>query len=149
MGAVGGKIDYIDSDLLRYTNPDAAADFVRQTNVTSLAIAIGTAHGIYKDMPKLDYGTLDLIRSKVEVPLVLHGASGLSDEQLCTCVHKGICKVNIATELRQAYTTAIREYLDNDEKVYDPKKYSLVAMKAVSEVVAQKIQVLGSDGKCR
>jgi tagatose 1,6-diphosphate aldolase GatY/KbaY len=85
----------------------------------------------------------------VDVPLVLHGASGVPDEQIQECIQRGICKVNYATELRIAYTKAVREYLDNDKKSYDPKLFGRPARDAVKEVVCNRIKVLGSDGRCR
>ena len=122
---------------------------MKQTGVSSLAVAIGTVHGFYKSEPKLDFDRLKEISELVDVPLVLHGTSGLTDEQIKKCIENGIAKVNMATELRVAYTKAIRDYLENDNKVYDPKKYSKEARKAVYEIVKNRIKVFGSDGKCK
>ena len=84
-----------------YTVPEEAKEFVERTGVGSLAVAIGTAHGVYKGEPKLDLDRLTEIRKLVDIPLVLHGASGLSDEAVKESIKRGICKVNFATELRR------------------------------------------------
>ena len=86
------------------------------------------------------------IREVVDIPLVLHGASGLSDEDVMDCVKRGICKVNFATELRAAYSKAVRETLE-DEKVFDPKAYGKAGIAAVKELVMARMKVCGCDGK--
>lgn len=147
LGAIGGKPGDKNIEELMYTNPETAKDFVEKTGVDSLAVAIGTAHGIYKSTPKLDIDRLDLIRDKIDVPLVLHGASGLSNEQINACITHGICKINIATELRIAWTNALRECLQKNVDKYDPKVFSRVAREEVKEIVKEKIIVCGSKGK--
>ena len=152
LGRVGGKEDslLVKDDI--YTDPDEACAFVEETCISSLAVAIGTAHGVYHGTPVLDTERLSQIRRALErenllIPLVLHGASGLSDEAVKECVSRGICKVNFATELRQAYTAAVRETLGADGDLYDPKKFGKPAMEAVSRLVAGRIGILGSAGK--
>lgn len=86
-----------------YTSPVAAVEFITRTGIDSLAVAIGTAHGLYKSEPKLDFARLEQIRDRVDIPLVLHGASGLSDDDIRHCIKLGICKVNVATELKIAF----------------------------------------------
>ncbi len=147
LGKVGGKEDSHDGGAGGYTDPQEALDFVRCTGVTSLAVAIGTAHGVYHGVPKLDVERLKEIRALVDVPLVLHGASGLSDEAVRACIAEGICKVNFATELRIAYTQAVRAFLCADEKAFDPKKYGEKARAAVKALVAGRMRVCGCDGK--
>ena len=120
---------------------------VRRTGVDSLAVAIGTAHGVYQSTPKLDVPRLSAIRRVVDVPLVLHGASGLSVDSIRACVREGICKVNFATELRIAYTAAVREVLAADEKVFDPKVYGKAARAKVKELVKNRMTVCGCNGK--
>lgn len=146
LGAIGGKEDSLNSKLI-YTNPSTAADFSEKSGVDSLAVAIGTAHGIYKSTPKLDYERLTQIREKVDVPLVLHGASGLTEEQIQECIGRGICKVNFATELRIVYSDAIRVYLSENTKEFDPKKYGAKAMQAVREKVLEKLKIVNSIGR--
>ena len=147
LGKVGGKEDDLEADADAYTDPDEAAVFVERTGVDALAVGIGTAHGFYVGTPILDKQRLSLIRERVSVPLVLHGASGLSVEDVRDCIGRGICKVNFATELRAAYTKAAREVLVADPKLYDPKKFGGPAMARTAQLVAEKIRVCGSEGK--
>ncbi|MBE6702763.1 MAG: class II fructose-bisphosphate aldolase [Ruminococcaceae bacterium] len=146
LGTVGGKEDDLEGQA-GCTLPHEAAAFVERTGVQSLAVAIGTAHGVYQSAPKLDLPRLAEIRRVVNVPLVLHGASGLSDDSIRACVKEGICKVNFATELRIAYTNAVRETLTADERVFDPKVYGKAARAKVKELVKNRMMVCGCDGK--
>ena len=116
---------------------------MERTGVDSLAVAIGTAHGFYKEVPVLDQNRLWEIRNRVVIPLVLHGASGLSDQEIKGCIQKGICKVNFATELRVAYTDAVKELLKEKPDVYDPKKLGEAGIERVKQVVKSKIEVCG------
>lgn len=148
LGTVGGKEDSTFSSGTAYTDPEDALRFVRETGCSSLAVGIGTAHGIYKGTPVLDTGRLSLIKDKLvsagrDLPLVLHGASGLSEEAIRECIARGIAKVNFATELRQAYTEGVKEYLLSDPDCFDPKKYGRAAMKKVQEAVIRRIEVCG------
>ncbi len=147
LGTVGGKEDDTVSNGSAYTDPSQAEEFAERTGISSLAVGIGTAHGFYKGIPVLDVERLSEIRSVVEVPLVLHGASGLTEEQVRDCVKRGICKVNFATELRDAYSRAVQNYFESDPKVVDPKKYGLAAIDAVKNAVKSRILMCGCDGK--
>ena len=148
LGKVGGKEDDLDGgDENPYTDPQQAKEFAERTGVTSLAIAIGTAHGIYKGIPKLDLDRLSEIREVVSIPLVLHGASGVPDDAVRESIRRGICKVNFATELRIAYSDGVKEYLKENPDAFDPKKYGTVGMQHVTELVKQKISVCGSEGQ--
>ena len=146
LGTVGGKEDGMEAKP-QYTDPDQAADFVRRTGISSFAVAIGTAHGIYKGEPKLDLDRLAEVRARVEIPLVLHGTSGVPEDQVRGCIARGICKVNYATELRQVFTAAVRKALADLPDAYDPKKYLAEGRKAVQARVQELIRLLGSDGK--
>lgn len=152
LGTVGGKEDSTVATGTAYTDPDDAVRFVKETGCSSLAVGIGTAHGVYVGTPVLDVDRLALIREKLQaagcdIPLVLHGASGLSEDAVKQCIARGICKVNFATELRQAYTEGIRAYLAIDPEVFDPKKYGKTAMAKVEEAVKYRMLVCGCDGK--
>ncbi len=147
LGMVGGKEDDIDGGDGGYTDPDQALEFAQRTGVDSLAIAIGTAHGLYAGEPKLDIERLKKIRELIEIPLVLHGASGVPDESVRKCIAEGICKVNFATELRIAYSDGIKQVLSENPDVFDPKVYGKVGMKNVKELVMQKMKVCGSVNK--
>lgn len=147
LGKVGGKEDEVEAVADTNTDPAEAKEFVERTGISSLAVAIGTAHGFYVGTPVLDVERLSEIRKAVDVPLVLHGASGLTDEQVQECVKRGICKVNFATELRNAYTRAVERYLLDNPNTIDPKAYSKAAMAAVTELVKARMKVCGCDGK--
>lgn len=147
LGKVGGKEDDMECNDPGYTEPEDAVRFVAETGVQSLAVAIGTAHGIYKGEPKLDVDRLSEIRKRVDVPLVLHGASGVPAALVQECIRRGISKVNFATELRIAYSDGLKEYLKKDPDVFDPKKYSKAAMEYVTQLVCQKIELCGSNGR--
>lgn len=143
LGKVGGKEDSTTCDDPEYTDPDKAVEYVNRTGISSLAVAIGTAHGVYKGIPKLDTELLSKIRNVVSIPLVLHGASGVPDETVMDCVKRGISKVNFATELRIAYSNGVKEYIKENPDVIDPKKYSQAAINKVAEVVKSKIMICG------
>lgn len=147
LGKVGGKEDDLEAEADTNTNPEEAKEFVERTNVSSLAIAIGTAHGFYAGTPVLDKERVSQIKELVSVPLVLHGASGLSDEDVKECVQRGMCKVNFATELRVAYTDACKKLLAEKPETFDPKKLGVVGMEAVTELVKGRMKVCGCDGK--
>lgn len=141
LGTVGGKEDDRVSEGDGLTDPEEAREFAAWTGVGSLAVAIGTAHGFYRSAPKLDLERLEAIRKVTEIPLVLHGASGLSDQEVQACIRRGICKVNFATELRAAYTDGVKEILRDKPSVYDPKKYGEAGIRRVQELVKHKIQI--------
>ena len=148
LGKVGGKEDDLDGgDDNPYTDPDQAVEFVKRTGITSLAVAIGTAHGVYKGEPKLDLDRLSEIREVVDIPLVLHGTSGVPDETVTECVNRGICKVNYATDLRIAFTKGVSEVFNENPDVIDPKKYNACGKERVKEYVMSKMKVCKSVGK--
>jgi fructose-bisphosphate aldolase class II len=129
------------------TDPDQAQEFVKRTGVDALAVAIGNAHGFYKGEPQLDFIRLEQIRARVEVPLVLHGASGIPDEGIRRAVKIGVDKINIDTEVRAAFQKAVASFLAENPQVIDPRKILGPAIKAMSEVVKSKIELFGSVGK--
>lgn len=149
LGKVGGKEDDLEAEADTNTDPAEAVEFVERTGIDSLAVAIGTAHGFYVGTPVLDKERLSEIRKVVSIPLVLHGASGLTDEDVSDCVKRGICKVNFATELRKAYTDAVKKLIDEDPSVFDPKAFGKVGMAAVKELVKGRMKVCGCDGKAK
>jgi fructose-bisphosphate aldolase class II len=152
------------------TDPDAAKEFVKRTGVDALAVAIGTSHGAYKfkGEPKLDFERLKAIREKVDVLLVLHGASsvpkwiiekatkygaelagarGIPEEHIKKAVSLGISKINIDTDLRLAFTGAVREVLATSPAQYDPRKILGPAKEAIKTVVKGKMRLFGSSGE--
>ena len=148
LGKVGGKEDDLDGgEGDPYTNPQEAAEFVERTGIDSLAVAIGTAHGVYKGVPKLDFSRLSEIRKAVSIPLVLHGTSGVPDEDVAECIKRGICKVNYATDLRIAFTKGINQVLKENPYTIDPKKYNAKGREEVRKYVMHKMKICQSIAK--
>lgn len=148
LGRVGGKEDDLDGGVDdTMTIPSEAKEFVERTKCTSLAVGIGTSHGVYKGEPKVSIERLKEINDVVDIPLVMHGTSGVSDDVVREAVKNGIRKVNYATDLRIAYTKAVRKYLEEDKEVFDPKKYGQAGKEAVKAYIMQKMEVLGSVNK--
>lgn len=148
LGKIGGTEDHItvsEKDAT-FTDPEEARRFVEETGVDSLAIAVGTAHGVYKGEPKIDYDRIKAIRQLVSIPLVLHGSSGVPYESLRKAISLGICKINIDTDIRASFAGAVKEYLLAHPDEIDPRKILGPARKAMTEVVKEKIQVFGSVG---
>jgi len=128
-----------------YTDPAMALDFVSRTGVDSLAVAVGNAHGDYKFPPKLDFDRISAISEKTGLPLVLHGGSGLSDDDFRIAVKRGICKVNIFTDIDKAGKAGVEAGIAAGEKtMMGLIPYEIEAMK---KVVAEKIRLFGSDYK--
>lgn len=146
LGGVEDNLEVDDKDAY-LTNPNEALKFVKLTGVDSLAVAIGTAHGLYKCEPKLDFKRLEEIRRLVHVPLVLHGASGVSYGAVQEAIKNGICKVNIATELKIPFSNAIKKYFEKNPNASDPRQYLVPAKNAMYDVVAEKIKMCKSENK--
>ena len=149
LGKVGGKEDAgpaVEGEN-PYTDPDAAREFVERTGCTSLAIGVGTSHGVYTSDPHIEQSVVKAIRDAVDVPLVLHGTSGVPDEQVAEAVKNGICKVNYATELRQAYTKGFMAYMAENPACFDPKKPAKEGMREITELVKIRMTNLNSVGK--
>lgn len=151
LGKIGGTEDDIsvsDREAL-FTDPKEAEYFVKQTGVDALAVAIGTAHGQYKGEPKLDFDRLKKIKALVSVPIVLHGSSGVPDEAVREAISLGVRKVNIDTNIREAFVYAIREEISRLPDEIDPRKLLGPAKERAVEVIRDKIRVFGSSGKAR
>ena len=167
LGMLAGVEDEVSSEVSHYTDPDMAKEFVERTGVDALAISIGTAHGAfkYKSEPRLRFDILEEIQKRTSVPLVLHGASsvtpqdvatinanggviknalGVSEEYLAKCIPLGVRKINIDSDLRLAMTASIREYFNKNPEHFDPRQYLSYAKARVKEVVKKKLQVFSS-----
>ncbi len=140
--------DY-DESAIDLTQPDEAAQFAEATGVDTLAVALGSVHGLKTKTVSLDLDRLSAIRERVSTPLVLHGSSGVSDKDIKQGVTMGLCKVNVATQLSQAFTNAIRAVLNKDGDVVDPRKYLAPGRNAQMEIVRERIQFLGASGKAK
>lgn len=146
IGRVGGKEDDLESDG-GYTIPEEAVRFEKESGLFSMAVGVGTAHGFYKEKPQLNKELITTLRGILQAPMVLHGASGLSDEDVKDCIRRGICKVNFATELRAAYTEGVKAVLAENPKTFDPKAYGKEARQRVKALVMERMLVCGCDGK--
>lgn len=131
----------------QYTHPDEAVTFVKETDVDLLAIAIGTAHGKYAGVPKLDFDRLAEIKKRVGIPLVLHGASGIPEADIKKAVSLGVNKINIDTDLRQAFADGVSNTFKTKPTEYDTRTLCGAGRKAVADATAQKIRMFGSTGK--
>lgn len=149
LGRLGGQEEelIVDEKNAAFTDPKSAIEFVERTGIDSLAVAIGTAHGLYKGKPKLDFERLKTIRSMVSIPLVLHGASDVPDEMVKRAIEYGINKVNVATDLKIPFANAIKEYFKGHPEANDPRKYMTPGKNAMIEVVKHKIEVCGSSNR--
>ena len=149
LGKIGGTEDDISvlgKDAMM-TDPQEAKIFVEETGVQSLAIAIGTAHGQYKFEPELDFERLAKIRSLVNVPIVLHGSSGVPDKDIIKAISLGVSKVNIDTNIREAFVKGVRSVVANDPNEIDPRKILGPAREEMTAIVREKIRLFGSSGK--
>ena len=150
-GEIGhvGQADSSDNEVTdMYTTPEEAISFVEKTGVDALAIAIGTAHGAYKSKPKLDIGRLQKIRAALDTPLVLHGGSGLSDDDFRDTIKYGIAKVNIFTDLCVAGERAMKENVtDGTRGMYGYLEARRAKVEAMKEAVKEKMLLFGSNGR--
>lgn len=149
LGKIGGTEDDISVDEkdATFTNPDEAERFVNETGVDYLAIAVGTAHGPYKGEPKLDFDRIKTIKERLNMPLVLHGSSGVPEDSIRKAVSLGINKINIDTDIRMAFNTAVREFISTNPDAYDPRKILGPGREAMKKVIAEKMNMFGSVGK--
>lgn len=144
LGAIAGKEDEDITKDNNKTNPDQVVDFVERTGVNLLAVAVGNVHGLDLN-PNIDFPLLKKIYEICPVPLVLHGASGIPDEQIAQMVDNGVVKINVASDLRHAYIQSVGKSYEEDPKRFDLANVSLAAEKAVENVVYHKIQVMNQN----
>ena len=151
LGKVGGVEDNIvvDEKDAQKAIPEECATFVEHTGVPTLAPAIGTAHGIYKGEPEIDFDRIKKIADLVDVPLVLHGGSAVPDKGIRKCVSLGMTKVNVSTELKNAYSQAIADHFKDYPDKLDPRQYLEKAKNAAIDMVISKIRMVGSEGKIK
>lgn len=142
LGEVGGK-DGVHAPGAR-TDPDEAAAYVSATGIDALAVAVGTSHAMLTRDATVDFELIERLRATVPVPLVLHGSSGVADDDLRRAVEAGMTKVNIATQLNKTFTTAVRMYLESYPAVVDTRKYLGAGRDAMATEVARLLAVLGA-----
>ena len=138
------------ADQIIYTDPEDAVQFIRETGIDTLAIAIGTSHGLYPAgmVPKLRLDILEEIKKKVSIPLVLHGGSNNSDDEVGQAVKLGITKINIASDIKRAYYDKMREVLKNQD-MREPNMIQPACIEAMQEVVEHKLQLFSTIGKAK
>ena len=144
LGEVGGK-DGVHSPVAR-TDPDQAAGFVAATGVDALAVAVGSSHAMLTKDAVLDLGLIARLRRAVGVPLVLHGSSGVPDDDLAAAIRAGLTKINIATQLNKVFTAAVRDYLSAEPAVVDPRRYGSAGRDAIAPEVARLLGVCWREG---
>lgn len=149
LGKIGGTEDHIkvDEKDATMTDPDEALRFAKETDVDYLAIAVGTAHGVYKGKPELDFDRIKTIKKMINMPLVLHGSSGVSYDDIEKAVSLGINKINIDTDVRMAFADAIKEFIKENPDEIDPRNILKPARANMSKIVAEKMRVFGSAGR--
>ncbi|MGC5775388.1 ketose-bisphosphate aldolase [Paenibacillus pabuli] len=137
------------ADEILYTNPEEAAIFVEQTGIDTLAVAVGTSHGIYPQSKdhSIKIDRLKQIHEKVNIPLVLHGGSDNPDEEIREAVKHGIAKINLSTDMKRAFYNQLRATLDANPNAYEPDQLMPEATKAATELVKKKMDLFGSTGK--
>ncbi len=146
LGCIGGSEDGEEISSTGMTEPELAARFVELTGVDALAVSIGNAHGFYKTKPNLDFERLAKIKELVKVPLVMHGGSDLPDEQARRVINLGMRKFNVGTELKQAFSYALKQVLNQDPMPIQPPAVLEPAREAVTALVCRKIKLFGGEG---
>ncbi|AEG61353.1 class II fructose-bisphosphate aldolase [Desulforamulus ruminis] len=141
VGGAEGQLENDEDDSL-FTDPLEAGLFVRQTGVDALAVAIGSAHGVYKKQPQLDFARLERIKEQTNIPLVLHGGSGIPDEDIRQSIRRGICKINVYTELSQGANQAVHQALAAKPQLPYPE-IKISAGRAIEKIVMEKIKNFG------
>ncbi len=147
LGTIAGREDYIQHRLPHKTNPVEAEKFIKDSGITVLAVGIGNAHGPVTAQEKLDFDLLAIIAKKTSFPLVLHGASGMKNNELSKAIELGVVKINIDTDLRLAFVSAVRRYLRSNPTSFDIRDVLQAGKVATSDTVKQKIVMFGSVGK--
>lgn len=149
LGRLGGQEDdlVVSEENSSFTDPQSALTFIKETGIDSLAVAIGTAHGLYKGEPKLDFERLSAIAQLVSIPLVLHGASDVPDPLVKEAIVRGISKVNVATDLKIPFANAVKQYFIDNPEANDPRKYMTPGKEAMKAVIRHKIMVMGSANR--
>lgn len=147
LGLVGGQEDDVIAEGVLYADPQECKELVDQTGIDCLAPALGSVHGPYKGEPNLGFKEMEEISGLCDVPLVLHGGTGIPLKDIQRAVSLGTAKINVNTESQITSTQAVRDALNNDPEVYDPRKYMGPAREAIKLTVTGKMREFGSSGK--
>ena len=143
VGHIGGTEDNITSTETNATLEECKTIY-EETGIDALAPALGSVHGLYKGEPNLDFDRMQLVNEELPIPLVLHGGSGIPDEKIERAISCGIAKINVNTELQDAWSKAVREFLKNDEKAYDPRKVIGSGEEAIKNKIKEKVTLFGT-----
>lgn len=143
IGHIGGTEDGKTKEI-KYADPEECIRFCRETNIDCLAPALGSVHGPYIGDPVLEFNLMQEIGNSCDIPLVLHGGSGIYDEQIIKAIDCGICKININTELQQVWSKAVREKLELDKNLYDPRKIIKSGEENIKNVIKEKVSLFGT-----
>ncbi|WP_035424536.1 class II fructose-1,6-bisphosphate aldolase [Bacillus sp. UNC438CL73TsuS30] len=146
VGTVGGNEDGLIGGI-QYADPNECLRIVKEAEIDALAAALGSVHGPYQGEPKLGFAEMEQISDMTGIPLVLHGGSGIPDYQIEKAIALGHAKINVNTECIQAWTNAVRVFLENDSKVYDPKTILTPGKDAIVETIKDKIRLFKSNQK--
>lgn len=146
LGRVGGKEDLVVAESF-YAIPDECEKMVNMTHIDCLAPALGSVHGFYRGEPHLGFNEMKEIHEKIKLPLVLHGGSGLPDEQLKKAISLGTAKINVNTDCLVAWIEIVRDILEKNPKEIDPRKIIGPGKKGIQEVIKNKCEIFGSIGK--
>ncbi|MFC1558010.1 ketose-bisphosphate aldolase [candidate division KSB1 bacterium] len=149
LGEIGGVEDDIsvtDEDA-HLANPDKAEIFCNEVSLDCFAPAVGTAHGVYKGEPKIDFNRIEEIAKRTNLPLALHGGTGLSDEVFLKCISLGCAKINISTQLKYAFIDSFVDYYNSNKTEYNPLNEIKAQFNKLKDTVIEKLRLFGSVGK--
>lgn len=146
LGTVGGQEDHVVGSII-YADPQECKELVERTGIDCLAPALGSVHGPYKGEPKLGFDEMEQIGRETKLPLVLHGGTGIPTEQIQKAIARGTAKINVNTENQISFNKAVREFVANDQKQYDPRKILGPGREAVKATVIGKIREFGTSNK--
>lgn len=146
IGHIGGEEDGVNGGIL-YADTNECIKLVNETKINALAPALGSVHGLYKGEPNLEFNLMKEICLKTNMPLVLHGGTGIPEHQIKKAIECGTTKINVNTELQIAWTKGVREFLNNDDKTYDPRKVIKSGESSMKQAIKDKVELFGSLNK--
>ena len=146
VGHIGGDEDGIANEIY-FAKTEECSRLVKETHIDTLAPALGSVHGLYKGKPNLNYTRMKEISEKLNIPLVLHGGTGIPDEDILKAIENGINKININTELQLAWNKGVRKYIKENEDVYDPRKIISAGESNIKKCIEDKLHLLRSSNR--
>lgn len=149
LGTIGGTEDdvSVDEAAAKLANPAEAIAFWEQTNVDALAIAVGTAHGLYKGEPRIRFDIIEEVAGHIPAPIVLHGGSGVPDDSIRKAINGGVAKINVGTELQVAITSTVRDVLQEDADIIDVRQYLRPGRDSMKEIIKKKMRLFRSSNQ--